>query len=91
MQIPSSGGMEEPVPLPSLPTTNGKLVSPEETQEEKNTCPLAVIRRQPLTTVSPEEAQEVKTGYWPQTAEVHINRMISVSLDPCIFSYIEKR
>ena len=78
-------------PQPScLPNTNGKLVSPEGAQEGKNTCPLAVIRPQPLITASPEEAQVVRTGYWPQTAEVHINRMISVSPDSCIFPYIEK-
>ena len=75
---------------PCLPNTNGKLVSPEGAQEGKNTCPLAVIRPQPLITASPEEAQVVRTGYWPQTAEVHINRMISVSPDSCIFPYIEK-
>ena len=36
-------------------------VSPEETQEGKNTCHLAAIRLQPLPMVSPEETQEVKT------------------------------
>ena len=30
------------------------------------------------------------TGYWPQRAEVHIKGMISVSLDSCLFPYIEK-
>ena len=39
--------------------------------------------------VSPEETQDVKTGYWPQIAEVHIKGMISVSPDSCIFPVIE--
>ena len=30
------------------------------------------------------------TGYWPQTAKVHIKRMISVSLHFCIFPYTER-
>ena len=30
-----------------------------------------------------------RTWYWPQIAEVHIKRMISVSPDSCIFQYIE--
>ena len=42
-------------------TAYGELVSPEGTQEGKNTCHLVVIRLQPLPTVSPEEAQGVKT------------------------------
>ena len=44
-------------------TTYGELVSPEGTQEGKNTCHLADIRQQPLPMVSPEEAQDVKTVY----------------------------
>ena len=51
-------------------TTNGERVSPEGTQEGKNACRLAAISLQPLPTVSPEETQDVKTGYWPQMAEV---------------------
>ena len=36
-------------------------------------------------------AQDVKnTRYWPQTAEMHMKGMISVSPDFCIFPYIEK-
>ena len=35
------------------------MVSPEGTQEGKNTCHLVAIR----PTVSPEEIQDVKTGY----------------------------
>ena len=38
-----------------------ELVSSEETQEGKNTCHQASIRQQPLLTVSPKEAQDVKT------------------------------
>ena len=41
-------------------TTNGELLNLEGTQEEKNICHLAVIRLQPLPTVSPEETQDVK-------------------------------
>ena len=42
-------------------TVDGELVSPEGTQEGKNTCHQAAIRLQPLLTVSPEETQDVKT------------------------------
>ena len=38
-----------------------ELVSSEETQEGKNTCHQASIRQRPLLTVSPKEAQDVKT------------------------------
>ena len=31
-----------------------------------------------------------RTGCWPETAEMHRKGMISVSLDACIFSYIER-
>ena len=44
-------------------TTYGELVSPEGTQEGKNTCHLADIRQQLLPMLSPEEAQDVKTVY----------------------------
>ena len=37
-----------------------QLVSPEGTQEGKNTCYLAAIRLQPLPTVNPEKGQDVK-------------------------------
>ena len=30
------------------------------------------------------------TGYWPQTAKVHIKRMISMNPESCIFPNIEK-
>ena len=64
-------------------------LSPEKTQEGKNTCHLAAIRLQPLPTVSPEETQDCEnTGYKPQIGEMHIKGMISVS--PDIFPYIEK-
>ena len=39
-------------------TTEGELVSPEGTQEGKNTCQLAAIRLQPLPTVSHEKIKE---------------------------------
>ena len=42
-------------------TVDGELVSPEGTQEGKNTCHLAAIRLQPLPMVSPEGTQDVKT------------------------------
>ena len=38
-----------------------ELVSPEGTQEGKNTCHLAAIRLQPLPTANPEETHAVKT------------------------------
>ena len=63
-------------------TMEGELVSPDESQEAKNTCPLAAIRLQPLPIESREEAQDVKSpGFWPQIAEVDIKGMISVSPD----------
>ena len=47
---------------PGIPaTTDGELVSPQETQEGRNTCPLAAIRLQPFPMVSPEETQDVET------------------------------
>ena len=36
-------------------------LSPEETQEGRNTCHLAVVRLQPHPLVSPEETQDMKT------------------------------
>ena len=44
-------------------TTDGELVSPEGTQQGKNTCYLAAIRLQPLPEVSPEEGQDVKSKW----------------------------
>ena len=38
-----------------------ELVSSEETQEGKNICHQASIRQQSLLTVSPKEAQDMKT------------------------------
>ena len=68
---------------------DGELVSPEGSQEGKNTCPAATIRLQPLPMLSPEDGTEVKTGYWPQIA-VHIKGKISVIPEACIFPYKEK-
>ena len=70
-------------------TMDGKLVSPEGSQEGKNTYHVATIRRQPLPMVSHEEGTEVKTGYWPQIT-VHIKGKISVIPESCIFPYTEK-
>ena len=64
---------------------DGELVSPEGTQEGKNSCHLAAIRLQPIPTVSPEETQDLKMGLWPQIAEMHIKGMISVSSDSPVF------
>ena len=47
---------------PAITATDGELVTPEGTQEGKNTCHPAVIRLLPLPTVSPEETEGVKTG-----------------------------
>ena len=41
-----------------------ELVSPEGTQEGKNTCYLAAIRLQPLPEVSPEEGQDGKSKWF---------------------------
>ena len=69
-----------------------ELVNPRELRKEKNIYHLAAIRPQPLLMVSPEEGNSgsENTGNWPHTAEVPIRGMISVSLDSCIFSYLEK-
>ena len=72
-------------------TKDSKLVSPEGTQQGKNTCHLPAIRLQPLSMVSSEETQDVKTlGHWPQTAELPVKGMISVDPDSCISLYIDK-
>ena len=42
-------------------TTGSELVSLEGIQERKNNSSLVAIRLQPLTRVSPEEIQDVKT------------------------------
>ena len=44
---------------------NRELVSPEGTQEGKNACLLAAFGLQPLPTVDPEEAQDVKNTLAP--------------------------
>ena len=41
--------------------TDGELVSPEGTQEGRNTCHPSAIRLQPLSMVSPEDAQDMNT------------------------------
>ena len=71
-------------------TREGELMRPNETQEGKNTCHLAAIRLQPLSTVSPEETQDVSenTGSWTQIAETYNKGMISVSPGSCIFPHI---
>ena len=55
-------------------------VSPEGTQKERIPAieqPSDYSHR----LESPESAQDVKTGYWPQIAEVRIKEMISVRPD----------
>ena len=68
----------------------GELVSPEGIQDGNSACHLVAIKLQPFPMVSPKEAQDVKTDYWPQIVERHIKGIISVSLVSCIFLYIEK-
>ena len=41
-------------------TAYGERVSPEGTQEGKNTCHLAAIRPQPLPKVNAKETQDIK-------------------------------
>ena len=60
-------------------TTGDEQVSPEGTQEGKNTCHLAAVRPQPLHMVRPENSGHEYRGNWPQIAEVHIKGMISVT------------
>ena len=68
-------------------TKDGELGSPEETQEGKDTRHSVAIRMYPLPVVSPEETENVKTGYWPQTKE---SDLAAAAADTCIFPYIEK-
>ena len=75
--------------LQPLPMVNWYLL--RECKEEENTCHQAAIRLQPLPTVSPEGAQDVKKqGYLPQIAEMHMRGMTSVNTDSCIFLHIKK-
>ena len=71
-------------------TMEGELVSPEGIQDGNSACHLVAIKLQPFPMVSPEEAQDVKTDYWPQIVEGYIKGIISVSLVSLIFLYIEK-
>lgn len=50
--------------------------NPKRTQKENNTCHLVAIRIQPHPIVTPKELLSMKTGYWPQMADVHIKGMI---------------
>ena len=46
---------------PGIPaTTDGELVSPQKTQDGRNTCLLAAIRLQPFPMVIPKGDQDVK-------------------------------
>ena len=47
----------------------GELVSPEGIQDGNSARHLVAIKLQPFPMVSPEEAQDVKTDYWPQRVE----------------------
>ena len=75
----------------AIATLQCELVNPKGTQEGE------YLRASSLgTTATPygepwgKEAQDVKnTGNWPQIAEMQKKGMISVSLDSCIFPYIE--
>ena len=61
-------------------TTKGELVSPEGTQEGKDTGHLAAIKLQSLPVVSPKNSgceEKNKTGKWPQIAEVLLLLRIS--------------
>ena len=72
----------------SAATMDGQLVSPEGTQEGKNTCRLAAIRLQPLSTVSPEETQDVTTqDSGPRYLRYTSN--IPACPDSCILPYLE--
>ena len=51
-------------------TMEGELVSPEGTQEGRNTCNLAAIRLQPLPP-HPGEAQDVKTHLIPDSWDAY--------------------
>ena len=67
-------------------------VSPEGTRGGKNACHPAAVSLQPLPTVNPKEAQEVKsTGQRPGTAEVRMKGVAAVSPDSCVFPDTEGR
>jgi len=67
-------------------------VSPKVTQEREE----YLLSSSHQTTATPhsqpegKEAQNVKTGCWPQRTEVHMKEIISVSPNSCSFPYIEK-
>ena len=68
-------------------TMDGELVN-----SEKKEC-LPSSSHQTAATPKGEprgkEVQDMKRVYWPQTAEVHIKGMISVSPGSCIFPFIK--
>ena len=58
----------------------------ELSKDAKSTWQLAAIRLQPLLTAKPGGNLGCEnTKYWPQLAEVHIKRMISINPDLCFF------
>ena len=70
---------------------DGEQMSPEGTQEGKNTCYLAAISLQPLRTVSPEELRMWKhRKLAPDTWGTYQRNDFS-DPDSYIFPYIEKR
>ena len=61
---------------------SGEPVSPADTQDGNNTCPLAAIRLQPLLTLSPEETQDVETR---DPGPRQLSCIPTGCLDSCIF------
>ena len=60
-------------------------------KKEQNTCYLAAIKIAITPYGEPWGNSGCENiGYWPQTGEVHIRGMISVSPDSCIFSHTYK-
>ena len=66
-------------------------MSPEAARGGKNACHPAATSPQPLPTLNPKEAQEVKSaGQRPGTAEVRMKGTVAVSPDSRIFPYTER-
>ena len=64
-------------------------VTPKRTQEGEY-LPSSSHQNTATSYSEPQGTLEMKTGYWPQMAEVHIKGMTSLSPDSWIFPYIKK-
>ena len=67
------------------------MVSPEGTQDRNRmpTIQQSTAASTPNGDTRGDSGGE-RTGYWPHIAEVHMEGMISMSPDSCLFPYIGK-